>query len=89
MRNNRDRYGHVYIFLIRKQKLSDLANVRLSVCSSVCLSVYPYAKFVETKTHEQIKIIKFGFLYPPHRGYISFVNTFVTHRNNDLGPYVP
>ena len=24
------------------------------------------------------------FLYPPHRGYISFVNTFVTPRNNDL-----
>ena len=29
------------------------------------------------------------FLYPPQRGYISFVNTFVTPRNNDLGPYVP
>ena len=28
-------------------------------------------------------------LYPPQRGYISFVNTFVTPRNNDLGPYVP
>ena len=24
------------------------------------------------------------FLYPSHRGYISFVNTFVTHRNFDL-----
>ena len=32
---------------------------------------------------------RFSLLYPPHRGYISFVNTFVTHRNNDLGPYVP
>ena len=31
--NNRDRY--VYIFLIRKQKLSDLPNVRQSVCLSV------------------------------------------------------
>ena len=30
-----------------------------------------------------------GLLYPPHRGYISCVNTFVTPRNNDLGPYVP
>ena len=29
------------------------------------------------------------FLYPPQRGDISFVNTFVTPRNNDLGPYVP
>ena len=29
------------------------------------------------------------FLYPPQRGYISFVNTFVTPRNNDLAPYVP
>ena len=29
------------------------------------------------------------FLYPPQRGYISFVNTFVTPRNNALGPYVP
>ena len=29
------------------------------------------------------------FLYPPQREHISFVNTFVTPRNNDLGPYVP
>ena len=29
------------------------------------------------------------FLYSPQRGYISFVNTFVTPRNNDLEPYVP
>ena len=29
------------------------------------------------------------FLYPPQRGYISFVNKFETPRNNDLGPYVP
>ena len=36
-----------------------------------------------------IQILIFILLYPPHRGYISFVNTFVTHRNNDLGPYVP
>ena len=28
------------------------------------------------------------FLYPPQRGYIRFVNTFVTPRNNDLRPYV-
>ena len=28
-------------------------------------------------------------LYRPQRGYISFVNTFVTPRNNALGPYVP
>ena len=27
------------------------------------------------------------FLYPPQR--VSFVNTFVTPRNNVLGPYVP
>ena len=26
------------------------------------------------------------FLYHPQRGYISFVNMFVTTRNNDLGP---
>ena len=26
------------------------------------------------------------FLYPPHRGYIHFVNTYVTPRNIDLGP---
>ena len=31
MRNKRDRYGHKYIYLIRKQKLSDLANVRPSL----------------------------------------------------------
>ena len=28
---------------------------------------------------------KLEFLYPPHREYISFVNTFVTPRNNDVG----
>ena len=39
MRNNRDRYGHVYIFLIRKQKLRDLANVRLTICLSIYLFV--------------------------------------------------
>ena len=26
------------------------------------------------------------FLYPPHRGYISFFNTWVTPRNIDLRP---
>ena len=57
MRNNRDRYGHVYIFLIRKQKRIDLANVRPYVCLSVC----PSAKLIYTKTHERLKIIKFGF----------------------------
>ena len=31
MRNIRDMYGHVYIFLTRKQKQKDLANVRLSI----------------------------------------------------------
>ena len=35
MRNNRDRSGHVYIFLIWKQKLIDLANNRPSVCLCV------------------------------------------------------
>ena len=29
------------------------------------------------------------FLYPPHRGHISFVNTCVTPRNIDLRPLVP
>ena len=36
-----------------------------------------------------IQIFPAHILYPPHRGYISFVNTFVTPRNKDLGPYVP
>ena len=36
-----------------------------------------------------IIIIFSYFLYPPQRGYISFVNTFVTPRNHDLGPYAP
>ena len=31
-----------------------------------------------------ILMIKDSFLYPPQRWYISFVNTFVTPRNNDL-----
>ena len=33
MRNIRDTYGHEYIFLIRKQKLNDLANVRPKLSS--------------------------------------------------------
>ena len=41
MRNNRDRYGHVYIFLIRKQKLSDL-------CPYVCLSVRTIQSYFNT-----------------------------------------
>ena len=28
----------------------------------------------------------FIFLYPPHSAYISFVNSYVTPRNNDLVP---
>ena len=31
MRNNRDRYGHIYLFLTKKQKQSDLANICPSV----------------------------------------------------------
>ena len=30
-----------------------------------------------------------ALLYPPQRGYIKFVNTFVTPRNNNLRPYIP
>ena len=55
MRNNGDKYRHEYVFLIRKQKLSDLANVRLSLCMSV-RKTCPHIK-----THERTKIIKFGF----------------------------
>ena len=35
------------------------------------------------------KMLRSSFLYPPHRTYISFVNTFVTHKNKNLRPYVP
>ena len=35
MKNFRDRYGHEYIFLIRKKKLNDLDNVRMYSCLSV------------------------------------------------------
>ena len=35
------------------------------------------------------RVFKMFAIYTPQRGYISFVNTFVTPRNNDLGPYVP
>ena len=44
------------------------------------------AHLSETKLNPRHKL---QFVYPPQRGYISFVNTFVTTRNNDLGPYVP
>ena len=53
MRNNQDMYGHLRIFLNRKQKLSDLANV------SVRLSVRQ--KFVYTIIDDRIKIIECGF----------------------------
>ena len=38
MRNNRDSYEHVYIFLIRKQKLRNLANDRPQNLSTLKLT---------------------------------------------------
>ena len=43
---------YIYSWSESKQKLSDSTNVRLSVCL--------FAKLLYTKTHERIKIIKFG-----------------------------
>ena len=45
--------------------------------------------FKERFVYESKLFKIYAFLYPPQRGYINFVNTFVTPRNNDLGPYVP
>ena len=52
MKNYRDRYRHVYIFLIRKKKENFFEK---------CLSVRPCAKVMYTKTQERIKIIEYGF----------------------------
>ena len=61
----------------RKRSESTLAD------RSVCTSRMLYA------CRPSITTWSVWLLYPPQRGYISFVNTFVTPRNNDLKPYVP
>ena len=53
MRNNRDRYMNVHIFLIRKQNQNDLDNVRPSVC--------PPARVLSTITQDRIEIIHCKF----------------------------
>ena len=55
LKNNRDRYSHVYIFLIRKKKENFFEK-----CLSVRPSVRPCAKVMYTKTQERIKIIECG-----------------------------
>ena len=50
MRNIRERYEHVYIFLIRKQKQNLLANVRLSVSKKK--SIPPKFHEYRTNTYE-------------------------------------
>ena len=53
MKNNRDRYRHVYIFLIRKKKENFFGK---------CLSVRPSVRnAMYTKTQERINIIECGF----------------------------
>ena len=78
--------------------LSDLRSSTLNGCwSAIWPECLKRKNPVDPNTKEYPYIIDLGLavvlkkslLYPPHRGYISFVNTFVTHRNNDLGPYVP
>ena len=53
LKNNRDRYRHVYIFLIRKKKENLFEK---------CLSVRPCAKVMHTQTQEREEIIECGFL---------------------------
>ena len=60
------------------ESVADLPEWRRIILAATTLRDFA----IECKFHN-------SFLYPPQRGYISFVNTFVTPRNNDLGPYVP
>ena len=68
--------------LIDMQNNTDLKKVFFSVNLEFFFKSY-------VNFDESTYVCKQLFLYPPQRGYISFVNTFVTPRNNDLGPYVP
>ena len=56
MRNSRDRYRHVYIFLISKKKENFFGK-----CLSVRPSVRPCAKVMYTKTQELVEIFECGF----------------------------
>ena len=60
-------------------------NFNLKYCSSLMMMA------LDCFHHVQILglVIFYILLYPPQRGYICFVNTLVTPRNNDLGHYVP
>ena len=56
LRNNRDSYRHMYIFLIRKKKDNFFKK-----CLCVSPLVRPCAKVMYTKTQERLKIIEWGF----------------------------
>ena len=60
----------IKIFIKKKSKIFSKRPFGL-------IHIYPYI-------FSEIHMYKNQFLYPPQRGYIDFVNTFVTPRNNDL-----
>ena len=60
-------------------RIHHLSTVMMQIpCQWRC----PRRRFDEHRTN--LYQHKYLFLYPPHRAYISFVNVFVTHKNNNL-----
>ena len=47
---------------------------------------YYFHKLIDNLLLVKIIVKIIHVLYPPHRGYISFLTTCVTPRNIDLGP---
>ena len=57
---------------------------QIHISETICIQPFRFGKPTNLK-----KVPRVFFLNPPHRGYISFVNTCGMHRNIDLRFYVP
>ena len=66
MRISRDRYRHVYIFLIRREKRKFFRKM------SVRPTVRPCAKVMYTKIQERVEIIDCGKVYTGNRNCQNF-----------------
>ena len=78
------------IMLINVKLSNENVRLQLEIGNMVGPKLILQPSYFGTYSSSLLSIMSSIFsLYPPHRGYISFVNTFVTHRNNDLRPYVP
>ena len=87
-----------YLFVVHKlthAKCSATATIlsfsffSCSIFGKIRFSILQYICWIVHCDTQSLSNTTCFFIYPPHRGCISFVNTCGTHRNIDLRPYVP